>query len=338
MKKLPEVNVSFGELYKMLIAPIKSKLLLTGIELKVFNQLSEPRSAAAVSEAISAHPENTRLFLDSLVACDLLEKKDGLYRNTPITQTFLVEDSQTYLGEFLPFQLQWHKPVLENLSTLVKDGPPPPSEMGAESEQVWAQMANTIAEYERSWSAQNLAKIVSQLPEFPSFRKMLDLGGGPGLIGMAIVAAHTSMKGVIFDRPAIAKVAETFIKEYEMEERMESLGGDYTTDPIGEEYDLILACAALNFVKHNIDPMMKKIYDALNPGGVFISFSDGLTHERTKPEIMVITWLSMALKCQDMDFDQGFIAESMLQAGFKSVRSHTLDTPMGPMDLDIGRK
>jgi hypothetical protein len=74
MKKQPEVNESFGELYKMLIAPIKSKLLLTGIELKVFNHLSEATSAMMVAKAISTHPDNTRLFLDGLVACGLLRR------------------------------------------------------------------------------------------------------------------------------------------------------------------------------------------------------------------------------------------------------------------------
>lgn len=83
---------------------------------------------------------------------------------------------------------------------------------------------------------------------------------------------------------------------------------------------------------------MKKIYHALNPNGVFISFADGLTHEITKPEIMKITWLSMELIGQDMAFEQGFIADSMFRVGFKSVRSRTLDTPMGPMDMDIARK
>ncbi len=39
MKKLPEVNVVFEDLYRMLVTPIRSKLLLTGIERKVFNQL-----------------------------------------------------------------------------------------------------------------------------------------------------------------------------------------------------------------------------------------------------------------------------------------------------------
>ena len=58
MKKLPEVNESFEDLYRMLIGPIKSKLLLTAIELGVFNQLSEPMSANVVVEAIGTHSEN----------------------------------------------------------------------------------------------------------------------------------------------------------------------------------------------------------------------------------------------------------------------------------------
>lgn len=267
-------------------------------------------------------------------------KRKGLYQNTPTTQTFLVEGSSTFLGEFLATQLQWHKPVLEDLSTLVRNGPPQtlPSEIDAESEDLWAQTAVLMANYERSGTAQQVAKVVSELPEFPSFRKMLDLGGGPGLLGIAIVAAHPRMKGVVLDRPAVAKVAEKFIKEYELEDRMEALGGDYRTDHLGGAYNLILASATLNFVKDDLDAFLRRVYDALNPGGVFVAISDGLTDERTKPELMVTSWLSMGLTGQEMGFEQGFVADSMLRVGFKSVRSRTLEMPKGLMDFDVGRK
>lgn len=152
------------------------------------------------------------------------------------------------------------------------------------------------------------------------------------------MAAHQSMEGVIFDRPAIVKIAETYIKEYEMEDRVEVLAGDYSQDSIGEGYDLIWIRAAINFNKDNMDTLVKKIYDALNPGGVFISFQNGLTHERTKPDIMALSWMPMALIGQDMGIDQDVIADSMLRVGFKKVRSRTIDTPMVLMDLDIGRK
>jgi hypothetical protein len=64
MKKLPEVNHSFKNLYMMFIAQIKSKLLVTAIKLKVFDHLSEPRSPDAVTAGFGT----LRLLLASL-AC-----------------------------------------------------------------------------------------------------------------------------------------------------------------------------------------------------------------------------------------------------------------------------
>ena len=78
---------------------------------------------------------------------------------------------------------------------------------------------------------------------------------------MAVVAAHPSMKGVIFDLPPLVKVAETFIKEYGMEDRMAVLGRDGFRDSIGEGYDLVLACASLQGYKDKLDPMVKILSD-----------------------------------------------------------------------------
>ncbi len=87
-----------------------------------------------------------------------------------------------------------------------------------------------------------------------------------------------------------------------------------------------------------MDSVIRNIYDALNPGGVFVNCSEGLTEERTKPEPMVLTMMTMTLMGRDFALSQGEIADSMLRVGFKSVHSRTLETDWGPMDLDIGRK
>jgi hypothetical protein len=321
----------------MLIAPIRSKLLLTGIELKVFDYLSEPTSADAVAKTIGTHRRNTRVFLDSLVAIDLLQKKDGRYRNLPIAQVFLVQSSPTYLGRLFTF-IKPDDKFLQNLPKRVKEGPPPPPEKPPFSEDALAKGVLIMADTERVRYAQKTAEIVSELPEFQSFRKTLDLGGGPGIIGMAIVDAHPTMKGVIFDLPQVVKETKKFIQEYEMERRMEILSGDFNRDPIGKGYDCVLACNSLQFAQA-IDTVVKKIYDALNPGGVFVSlYAFGQTHERTKPESTVLSLLSMALMGQEVGVDQGYVADSMIRVGFKSVRSRTLYTPYLPMELDIARK
>lgn len=338
MKKLPEVNVSFESFRRMLMAPLRPKLMMTGIELKVFNHLSEPVSASELACRLGFHEENTRIFLDGLTAIKLIVKKDGLYRNTPVAQVFLVESEPTYLGPFIGVQEGWLHPAIDDLPRLVREGPPPQEKDKAPNEAWQAQMAMAMANYQRAGSAQRAAKVVSALPEFPSFRKMLDLGGAAGLVGIAIVAKHPDMKGIIFDQPEIVKVAESFIREYDMEERMGVIGGDFMKDPIGDGYDLVWASATLNFARFDMDTVVQKVYDALNPGGVFISYHPGLTEERTQPEGMILGWMSLALKGQDLGLDQGAVADAMLRAGFKSVRGRTIDSEHGPMDMDIGRK
>ena len=65
---------------------------------------------------------------------------------------------------------------------------------------------------------------------------------------------------------------------------------------------------------------------------------DGLTEEDTRPASFVLNKLPFALMGMDMGIRQGTIAETMRRAGFTSITSRTVATPMMPMDLDIARK
>ena len=335
--ELPKLDMDYRELYRMIYSPIRTKILLAGIELKVFNYLGVPVYAREVAQTIGAHTKNMGLFLDGLAALELVQKKSGLYQNTPLAQTFLVEETETYVGQLLAFMAGTDS-TLDNLTKLVKEGPMPPPKTPPFSVEGLTQAAVMMANTERAGDAQTAVKIVSKLPEFTSSKKMLDLGGGPGLIGMAIVAAHPDMKGVIFDLPPVVSVAESFIRKYRMVDRVEVLGGDFNCDPIGGGYDIVFTSNSLQFAQ-DVDIVVKKICDALNPGGVFVSvFGFGKTHEGTKPEVLVLGLLSLVLMGQEAGVEHGYIAESMLRAGFRSVHSSTLDSAWGPMELDIARK
>ncbi|HNR57177.1 MAG TPA: hypothetical protein PKJ51_01855, partial [Methanothrix sp.] len=54
-----EAAAGFSELYSLIIAPIKTRLLLTGIELGVFDHLGERRSAEDLAEILGGSPERT---------------------------------------------------------------------------------------------------------------------------------------------------------------------------------------------------------------------------------------------------------------------------------------
>jgi predicted O-methyltransferase YrrM len=337
MKKLPVLNQGFEDLNKLFFESIRKNLMMAGIELKIFNLLNKPTSAEAISSYLNTDPENTIYFLDALAAGDFINKKDGFYCNTDLTQNFLVEGSSTYLGDYFKVQEESKRLALENIIELIKNGKNILSQKES-SPGSGAKMIERCANAQRAGMGQQMAKFVSSLHEFAGFRRMLDLGGGSGLICIAIIAEHPNLKGVIFDLPEVLDVTKKFIAEYEMEQRIELMPGNYFKDSFGSGYDLIWASMTLNFAKDQLSPLMSKIFTSLNSGGVFVNLNDGLTHENTKPETIVLNWFPPALMGKDYSVPKGLIANSMLEAGFKSVKSQSVQTHMGTMEIDVARK
>ena len=339
MTSLPVLQTSYQVLHDMTAGPIRSRLLMAGIELGVFDELETFRAATAVAAAIGAHAGNTERLLNALVMVGLLEKRAGRFRNSPVAQAYLMRSSATFLGPFLDLVDTICVTSLDDLCERVKHGPATPSpETDFSAEALWAEVTRASAGWVKGFVGPQVAAIVAGLPEFPAFRRMLDLGGGHGLFALYFVEAHPNMTAVVFDRPAVLAVAENFAGEYALQDRVSMMAGDYLTDAIGSGYDFIWACSTLNFARHDLDPLITKIHEALNPGGVFISFQDGLTHERTWPAVMLGHLGDMLRTGRDLAFDQGEIGAAALRCGFRSVHSRTIELPMGAMDMDVARK
>jgi predicted O-methyltransferase YrrM len=337
MTGIPRLPADLSHLHLICMGDVSTRVLMTGIELELFDHLSTPRSAADVAPALGLHVKNTGHLLDALTALGLLHKEGGNYQNTSATEASLVTGKATYVGASLVNEARWKEDVLKNMPRIVRDGPLPAQDDIASGE-LWAEMAAHQVGEQLGGAGPRAARIVQALPEFPRMKKMLDLGGGAGLIGSSIVSAHPTMCGVLFDRPEVIRVARQFLAAYGMEERMTTIGGDYAKDPIGDGYDLVWASFTLNFFRGQLAPILRKIYASLMPGGVFVSCADGLTHERTQPPMMVLSMVTTALAGSDMCFDQGEIAEGMLEAGFRTVHSRTVETSYGPVDVDVARK
>jgi hypothetical protein len=80
----------------------QSAILMTACELRVFTHLSlEPLSAEALAQRCQVPRRGLQRLLNACVVLDLLEKDDEHYHNTPIAQTFLVQDQPGYMGDFI---------------------------------------------------------------------------------------------------------------------------------------------------------------------------------------------------------------------------------------------
>ncbi len=313
--------------------------MMSGIKLGIFDVLQSPLRASEVASRLELDPVNTEIFLNSLCIIDIVEKNQSFYQNMEDTNAYLVKDKPEYIGTMLEFMKEQIIDVMDHVPKLVKNGPDPGILPGDFSSPLfWAESTRSNAAWIIAGGFAPALEIITSLPEFNSWEKMLDLGGGSGLCCISIIKAHPSLKGVVFDQPPVVPVTQEFIKKYNMEDRIETMAGNYLEDSIGQDYDLIFACATLNFAKNNLDELFHKILNALNPGGLFITFQDGMTHDKTRPDVMLGHTPHALAMGKDMSFNQGEIAEAMIRTGFKTVQSRTLKTPLHDMDLDIARK
>jgi O-methyltransferase domain/Dimerisation domain len=63
--------------------------------------------------------------------------------------------------------------------------------------------------------------------DFSSFRHVVDVGGGQGLMLAAILAAHPKMRGTLFDQPKVVAGAKTVLESFGVADRCDFIGGSF---------------------------------------------------------------------------------------------------------------
>jgi SAM-dependent methyltransferase len=326
--------------FDLMVGPIRMAVLNTALELDITGLLDGGKPLEDVAEAlgVTADTANLGYFLDAMSAMGFTEKQNGGYRNTPFAKAYLCRESPFYLGGMVKNLSRMQHRNLNRIPDLIRQGPPDVAPVDRlEGEAMWKQSVRHLACYQKAGMADYVADLVSALPEFPAMRRMLDMGCGPGIMCMTTVARHPSLRGVLCDLPTVMQVAREEIERAGMGSRITTIEGDYNEVDFGEGYDLVWASHTLYYAK-DLGALLRRVCDALNPGGVFISFHEGMTRERTEPAPLVLSRLSLALEGQDVSFERGEIASRLPDAGFTFVETRILSLHLGPVEMVIGRK
>ena len=136
---LETIPLSPKPLFEIMFASIQTKLLIASINLDIFEKLGQKqKSAQEIAEELEGNTVNTTYFLDGLTSLGLLEKNKGHYKNSILSETFLVRGKPTYLGD--GFLLQALQKDLSgfDLQELVLKGPVKSTEKLGQSPEKWA--------------------------------------------------------------------------------------------------------------------------------------------------------------------------------------------------------
>jgi len=331
-------NTDIEPLYEITQGLEKGLLLFTAVESGIFDCLKKPKAVEEVSRDLKTDLKLTAKFLNSLVAIGLLTKKDSHYNNTALSATYLMKGSPFYQGNLLNLMKKTRSERWSRLGQALKEGsikpPRKPDEVFDKS------FILAMAEGAMRGGLHSTLDIVSSLPEFLNAARFLDLGGGHGLYAIAFSQVNPNLKSIVFDLPHVIEVAKEFIDRYEMDGKVHTICGDFTKDDWGNGYDIIFASDALYKPKELLFPILKRIKETLNEGGLFISKHWTIDKDRTAP-VTTVLWDLMVSLIGHMPFytytNEEFV-DILKDVGFKKIKLFDISTPSKPSQIFVAKK
>jgi len=264
----------------------KGQIFLTALELGVFTRLKEPKTAEALSTEMGTHYEITRRFLDVLVALGVLARRDDKYITAHEFVPFLVE-GEPYFARYLNHYIEWHDEWMQ-LKQILAEGPTSKAHEHKHEHNYDRDSIDWIARCAMLGRLQATLKVVSELPEFKSAKRLIDLGGGHGLFAIGFAQENPKLEVIVFDRPEIIKITREYIAQYGMEDRVRTIAGDYTKDDIGSNYDIAFEACSFGGNADEAKSFYQRVCNALKDNGLFITQTFTIDDDRTAPLLSLI--------------------------------------------------
>ena len=300
-----------------------SRILDAAVEYDFFTLIHRGfHSYEEIAREAGTVPRATRIVLDSLIALALVEKHDGKYILTPISEAYLVRGKPSYMGDFRHVALSlWDG--MAHLKETLKTGKPLSRLDTWEELEVWEKLVVGIIPI-----AQPVAKALCDLLGVGKTKKglrVLDIAGGSSIFGMTILTRDPTAQITQLDWPNVNAVAKKINREQGLEGKIRFIDGEFRSTPTGDNhYDLVVTSNFCRFEspKGNQE-LFRKAYRALKSGGLFVVNDFLPNEERTGPtfalrfSVYTLTHTSEG-ECWTLSQYTGWLKE----AGFASIQNH----------------
>lgn len=338
---MPSSSLPLQRYWDLAAAPVQAAALDAALELDVFEQLTEPATADHVATALSLRPAAAAPLLEMLWSLGLLHRIDGeptRYQCTPLAQRHFLPGQPDYCGDAWRYRRRSLAHFSEQLSQLLPQGGPAVDPYVQPEAGAWANAARVqIGQEQRAIAVAAAREAMACVPQAASAKRILDLGGGPGLIGIALVEDRPGATGVVFDWPETVAVAQENIAHAGLTDRMSVIGGDLSQADIGAGYDLIWCSSVLHFLP-DATAVLRKIHDALAPGGILVMAHGEIAADADAAARLLPFYLPMMLLGRRVT-RVGELAQALRDCGFADVRGFDSDRfPMAPLRVLSARR
>ena len=317
-----------------------SKTLLSAVELEVFTVLArQPADLAALQSRLALHPRSSRDFFDALVALGFLERRDGIYQNTPETGLFLDKAKPSYMGGILEMANSRLYPFWANLTTGLRTGDPQNEIKAGEDlfAALYAEPAR-LREFLRAMSgvSRGANNAIARQFSWSKYTSCADIGTAQGDLVTQIALAQPHLRGIGFDLPEVGPIFRDYIAENGLTNRVSFQDGDFFNGALPQADVLLFGHILHDWDLETKRMLLRKAWEALPSGGAVIVYDSIIDDDRSQNAFGLMMSLNMLIETRGgFDYTGADCIGWMREAGFKDCRVEHL---VGPDSMVIGIK
>lgn len=263
---------------------MEAELILGAHEMDIFNLIGDRSlSATEVAKEAASSERGIKILLDALCAISLLNKSGKRYENTVEGQACLCKKGSDYRGATLD-HLAGMRDSWRRLTDSVRTGTTTRKE---EESLVTNKKRNRAFILAMKEIGTPNAEIIAEQFDLSSYKKLLDLGGGPGSYAIEVLKRNPQMCAILVDLPLTLEVAREVIAGAGMSDRIDLKAADFFGDSnadIGSAYDFAIISNVLHIEGEEVNrALLKKLFHAMTAPAMVIIHESIIEENRTSP-------------------------------------------------------
>lgn len=315
------------DIFDLMDSYVAAAALGAAMELGMFWLLEGgPLSAQEIARELQIPYRRCHYWLQVLESTGLIASEETGYALTSTARTAVLEVFSQETWSYLAAEGRGRLPAVLNLANRVREPISTWEAQGLQAPDYVTQIMESPERAERFTKMlyeihQSLAEEIANALNLEGVRKVLDLGGGSGVVSTALLRRNPDLTATILDIPNVCVVGRQIARENGMDERITYLEADLLKDDLPSGYEVILQCD----VGLSDEAYLRKIRSLLEPGGKLVIVDQFESSEGVMPR----QWMYWAFLASmgDPDYEFGTSAElteSLREVGFEILTELTL--------------
>lgn len=267
---------TYTDVRDLLRAYVPAAGLAAAMELGLFWRLADqPQSAASLAQSLGIPLDRCRNWLKMLSQLGLLEERDQCFGLTSVARTAIIDARSQETWALLAQFERENYPVGNDLTTNIRQSDSTWTLQGLAYPEYVQQMIES-PERARRFTRMlyeihlDLANELSETLDLTDVRRLMDVGGGSGVISLALLRRYPDLAATVVDIPNVCAAGREIAKENGMAHRITYHPANMLHDALPTGFDMALLC---DVVFH--DPaVLRKLAGCIKPKGRIVIVGD----------------------------------------------------------------